>query len=56
MSFGLQGSAAIFFRRTFAMERLILTLGRIFDDEQYLSWWSNVNVHYSLVRFSIKYV
>ena len=46
--FGLQGSAAILFRRTFAMERPILTLDRLFDDEKYLTRWSNVTVNYDI--------
>ena len=48
--------ADIFFRRTFAMERPILILDRLLDDEQYLTRWSNVTVHYSLVRCIIQYV
>ena len=56
LSFGLKGSAAIFFQRPFEMERLIITLDGLFDDEQYLTWWSNVTVHYALVRCIIKYV
>ena len=43
--FGLHSSAVIFFHRTFAMECLILTLDRLFDDEKYLTRWSNVTVH-----------
>ena len=54
--FGLQGSAEIFFWCTFAKERLILTLELLFDDEQYLTQWSNVTVHYALVRCSINYI
>ena len=54
--FGLQGSAVIFFQLTFLMEHPILTLGSLFDDKQYLNWWSNVTVNYALVIFSIKYV
>ena len=56
LSFGLQGSANIFFWRTFLIERPILTLDHIFDDEQYLTWWSNVTMHYALFICSIKYV
>ena len=56
MFFGLHGSAAIFFRRTFAMERPILIFDRLLDDEQYLTPWSNVTVYYALVRCSINYV
>ena len=32
LSFVLQGSAEIFFRRTFTIDRPILTLDRLFDD------------------------
>ena len=53
--FGLQGSAEIFFWRTSVIERLILTLDRLFDDEKYLTRRSNITVHYDLVRCSIKY-
>ena len=52
--FGLKGSDEIFFRRTFAIERPILILDRIFDDEQYLTRRSNVTVHYAIVRCSYK--
>ena len=54
LSFGIQGSAKIFFWHTLAIDRLILTFDRLFDDEQYLTWWGNVTVHYDLVRFSYK--
>ena len=54
LSVRLQGSAEIFFRRNFAIERPILTLDHLFDDEQYLTWWSNGTVHYALVRYSYK--
>ena len=54
--FGLKGSDEIFFRRTFEIERPILILDRIFDDEQYLTRRSNVTVHYALGIFTIKYV
>ena len=40
----------------FVMERPILTLDRFLDDEQQLTQWSNVTVHYDLVWCSIKYV
>ena len=56
LSFGLQGSSAIFFRRTFATDRPILTLDRLLDDEQYLTRRSNVTVYYAIVICSIKYV
>ena len=36
------------------IERLILTLGRLFDNEQYLTRWKNVTVNYALVRCSCK--
>ena len=52
--FSLQGSVKIFFRCTCAIERPILTLDRLFDDEQYLTRWSNVTVHYDVVRCSCK--
>ena len=52
--FGLQGYDEIFFWRTFAIERPILTLDHLFDDEQYLTRWSNVTVHCALVRFIFK--
>ena len=54
--FGLQGFSAIFFRRTFAIEHSIITLDRLFDDEQNLSRWSNVTVHHALVICIIKYI
>ena len=38
-----------------AMERPILTLDRLLDDEKYLTRWSNVTVHYAIVRCSIKH-
>ena len=53
-SVGIQGSARILFRRTFAIECPILTLDRLFDDEQFLTRWSNVTVHYDIVICSYK--
>ena len=38
------------------MERPIITFDRLLDDEQYLTRWSNITVHYAIVIFSIKYV
>ena len=52
LSVSLQGSDEIFFWRTFAIERPILTLELLFDDKQYLTQWSNVTVNYALVRCS----
>ena len=42
--------------RTFATELPIITLECLLDDEQYLTRWINITVHYSLVICSSKYV
>ena len=54
LSVNILGSAKIFFWRTFVIERLNLTLDRLFDDKQYLTRWSNVTSKYALVRCSYK--